>query len=152
MQAHAETTLHPFKVSVSAVGDFDSSFIGTVITFAIDPAKARAQALNDLWDSRLDAASCSASFETEQLPDFLVCESFIIDLDGEERNTRFVFNLVERKIVAAHLFNNGEWADDDRALDILDELINDPASCILRDPEAFGIESSEELPAWIRIV
>lgn len=55
-----------YLVTIVAVGDDGSrSSLGSVEVVAADDDEARNKALDELWDNRLDAASCTPAFTLE---------------------------------------------------------------------------------------
>lgn len=56
-----------YTVRVEAVGAHETADLGMVTVAAASRLDADAKALDHLWDSRLDAASCSPRYETERL-------------------------------------------------------------------------------------
>ena len=54
-----------YRVTVIAVADDgEETELGTTTVVAETKADAQAKAMDELWDSRLDSASCSAVFNT----------------------------------------------------------------------------------------
>ena len=56
-----------FDVEVFAVNDDGETALGKVRILDVDEDTARCRAMDDLWDPRLDAASCRARFVTTEV-------------------------------------------------------------------------------------
>jgi hypothetical protein len=68
--------------------------------------------------------------------------------DGKVRDTRWVWDTAEDRIVAAQVRYDGRWEDatEDAVADLEDSI--DSNEEFLTDPQEYGLEFRDELPEW----
>jgi len=138
------------KVTVYAVGDDGTEFlVGSTVAKGRTGPELQTQALDALWDQRLDAASCSARFEIEDVHRLYSGQwNHLFGPGKAETECEIVVDVIDPKLVAARAKNGLRWIPLSAAemADLSESLFQ--ANEIHQSPDDWDLAPAVALPGW----